>query len=116
MVFIYRLMYYQSFYGYWQVYILAISCWQGGLIMKFVFTIIYHSLFIIGGTIGFIIGLNVPDFAAACLPGVIAICGIALVVLDILEYQSSRAVEDFINNARDKAVEECNETGDENNA
>ena len=84
--------------------------------MKFVFTLIYHSLFIIGGTVGFVLGLNVPDFAAACLPGVIAICGVALVILDILEYRSSRAVEDFIHNAHNKALEEHSDTGDENNA
>jgi hypothetical protein len=73
--------------------------------MKFVFTLIYHSLFIIVGIIGFINGFNKPDFAAACLPGVVAICGIALVVLDIVEYLSSQAVEDFINNAHNDASE-----------
>jgi hypothetical protein len=84
--------------------------------MKFVFTLIYHSLFIIVGIIGFVDGLNKPDFAAACLPSVIAICGIALVVLDIAEYRSSRAVEDFINSAHNNASEERSDMGDENNA
>lgn len=84
--------------------------------MKLVFYLIYHSLFIIGGTIGFVLGFKTPDFAAAFLPSVVAICGVALVILDIAEYRSSRAVEDFITNVNNKVSEEHIDTGDENNA